>query len=67
MIEDIDGLPGMILCMCPANERRCYIVTSSPIGLAHTQNDPWVTAKGLHKSPLHQQWSNVMFTQTYQC
>ena len=26
--------------MCPANERRRYIVTSSPIGWAHTQNDP---------------------------
>ena len=32
---------GIILCMCPANERRCYIVTSSPVGWAHTQNDPW--------------------------
>ena len=31
---------GIILCMCPANERRRYIVTSSPIGWAHTQNDP---------------------------
>ena len=25
----------------PANERRCYIVMSSPNGWAHTQNDPW--------------------------
>ena len=32
---------GIILCMRPANERRRYIVTSSPIGWAHTQNDPW--------------------------
>ena len=32
------------LCMCPANERRRYIVRSSLIGWAHTQNDPciWV-------------------------
>ena len=30
-----------ILCMHPANERWCYLVTSSPIGWAHTQNDPW--------------------------
>ena len=29
---------GIILCMRPANERRCYNVTSSPIGWAHTQN-----------------------------
>ena len=33
--------PGIILCMRPANERRCYIVTSSLIGWAHSQNDPW--------------------------
>ena len=32
---------GIILCMGPANERRRYNVTSSPIGWAHTQNDPW--------------------------
>ena len=31
---------GMILFMCSANERWCNIVTSSPIGWAHTQNDP---------------------------
>ena len=31
---------GIILCMRPANERRRYIVTSSLIGWAHTQNDP---------------------------
>ena len=31
---------GIILYMHPANERRCYIVTSSLIGWVHTQNDP---------------------------
>ena len=31
--------PGIILCMCPANGRRRYNVTSSLIGWAHTQND----------------------------
>ena len=33
------------LCLqgsCPANERRRYYVTSSPIGWAHIQNDPCV-------------------------
>ena len=30
---------GIILCMRPANERRRYNVTSSPIGWAHAQND----------------------------
>ena len=28
--------------MHPANERPRYIVTSSLIGWAHTQNDPWI-------------------------
>ena len=32
---------GVILCMHPANERRCWIVTSSLIGGTHTQKDPW--------------------------
>ena len=32
--------PGIILWMRPANERQRYIVMSSPIGWAHTQNDP---------------------------
>ena len=31
---------GIILCMRPANERRRYNVTSSPIDGAHTQNGP---------------------------
>ena len=31
---------GIILCMNPASERRRYIVASSPIGWADTQNDP---------------------------
>ena len=32
---------GTIMYMHTANERRRYIVTSSPIGWVHTQNDPW--------------------------
>ena len=31
----------VILYMCSAHERRCYIVTLSLIGWAHIQNDPW--------------------------
>ena len=31
--------PGIILSMCPANERWRYTVTPSLIGWAHTQND----------------------------
>ena len=30
---------GIILCMCPANEREHYIVMLSVIGWTHTQND----------------------------
>ena len=33
---------GIILCMRPANWRRRYIVTSSPVGWAHTQYEPWI-------------------------
>ena len=39
-------LAGMILYMRPANERRCYNVTPSLIGWAHSQNDPWQAACG---------------------
>ena len=35
------NIAGIILCMRPAKERWCYIVTSPPIGCAHTQNGPW--------------------------
>ena len=31
----------IILCMCPADRRWCYIVSSSLIGWVHIQNDPW--------------------------
>ena len=33
---------GIILCMRPTNEGRRYNVTSSLIGWAHSQNDPWL-------------------------
>ena len=38
------GLTGTILLMRPANE-RCYTLTSSPIGWAHTENDPWFDSR----------------------
>ena len=37
-----DKFAGIILCLCPANERKCYNVTLSLIGWAHIQNDPWM-------------------------
>ena len=36
-----DAYTGIISCMHPANDRH-YIVTSSFVGWAHTQNDPWL-------------------------
>ena len=36
-------LPGIILGMGLANERRHYIVMPSFIGWAHTPNDPWTS------------------------
>ena len=36
-----DGNLGIFLFMRPANEKRRYLVTSSVIGWAHTQKDPW--------------------------
>ena len=33
--------PGIILCMCQANERQRYIVILPIIGWACIQNDPW--------------------------
>ena len=33
---------GIILCMHPANERRCYNVTSSLIGWVHAHNNPCI-------------------------
>ena len=44
-LEDEFQLPatfqsGIILCVHLANERRRYIVRSSLIGCAHTENDP---------------------------
>ena len=34
---------GIILFMCPANERQLYIVTSSFIVWVHTQNNHWMS------------------------
>ena len=39
---------GIIFCMRPANERWRYIVTSSHIGCAHTQNDQCLWMSGHH-------------------
>ena len=32
---------GLILCLCPANYRRCYFVTTSLIGWAQAYNEPY--------------------------
>ena len=35
------AVAGIILCMCPSNERWRYNVTPSLIGWLHTENDPY--------------------------
>ena len=35
-------IPGIILSMATANERRHYIITSSLVGCAYSQNDPCI-------------------------
>ena len=39
---------GIVLCMRPANERRCYIVMSSPNGWVFAQNDPCTEWLAVH-------------------
>ena len=48
---------GIVLCMGSANERRRYNVTSSLIGWAQTQIDPWCWNSTL-RAPLSQFISN---------
>ena len=49
----------IILCMHPANGRRRYNVTSSLIGWAHTQNDPYCNVhRGLLCDHFHQWMSS---------
>ena len=36
-------ISGIILGMGSANERKCYIMTSSPIGWTHIQTDKWIS------------------------
>ena len=43
-----------IWCVCPANERRLYIVTSSLVGWLQTQSDHWKRHTGI--SILHCHW-----------
>ena len=52
---------GIILCVRPANQRWRYIVTSSLIGWAHPQNDPYFRVSELalmEQWMLRCQWSN---------
>ena len=58
-LKVIEKVTGINLCMHPANERRRYIVTSSLIGWAHTQNDPW---RQVHWGPVGDQLGTVSVT-----
>ena len=52
----------VVLCMCPANERRRYIVTSSLIGCAHTQCDSCIEAK-----TKWQPFLRIIFSNSFSC
>ena len=62
---------GIILWMCPANERWCYIVTSSLIGWAHKKMIPdFVNISPYFHTPstfthFHTSFSFQIFTQTF--
>ena len=49
--------------MCSANERRRYIVTSSLIGWAHTQIDPWTLTYS--EPQLKYSWHASVFVVNY--
>ena len=55
--------PGIIWCMCPANERSCYIVTPSLIGWTHTQIIPVpqsICSEAISHEILALYWKNPM-------
>ena len=58
---------GIILNMCPVNERRRYIVTSSLIGWAHTQNEAFSLSGGYsnHSSTVLHQVCLMYITDIY--
>ena len=51
---------GIILCMCPANERWRYSVTPSLTGWAHTQNDILRTSFIQNYDVLNRQKTNTL-------
>ena len=55
---------GIVLFMCPANERWCYIVTLALIGWTHTQNDPCILMKFL---PRGCSFDHFRFSQLSEC
>ena len=59
VFSDIE-YPGIILGMCPANQRRCYIVTSSLIGWAHTQKDPMIFSPHKKKKKIKKQQQLIL-------
>ena len=48
--SNIQGSVGISLFMRQGNDSRCYIVTPSLIGWAHTQSDSWLRSKRLVNS-----------------
>ena len=59
----VSDASGIILGMGSANEKRCYNVTSSLIGWAHTQNDTYEYVI-LTSNDIDSQWGNFSFIHT---
>ena len=66
------ALADIILCMCSANERRCYIITPPLIGWTHTKNNPWVGPECMNawcaaKCPHMKHYSDVIMSRLIRC
>ena len=59
------SLPGIILGMGSANERRRYIAKPPLIGRAHTQNDPYITPNTLFILMFHACYKAVCMHTTH--
>ena len=55
-----DRFPGIILCICPTNERQCYNGTPSLIGWVNTQNDPWSSQVYIPMTKIRQSWDHLI-------
>ena len=54
---------GLILCLGPANERRCYFVTTSLIDWVQAWNQPWYSMKHSKDRGLYSLSSSATYRQ----